>query len=104
LAAAPGFDFLRGGMGMTWTPDSRELWFLNGERMGFNVFAADAATGGVRHVTTGPLLKRRCLRRNLEWFNKWLKGDRATSFEKLFPAHEEPAKAVAPGSLRNLGS
>jgi len=37
------------------------------------------------HGITGPLLRRRCLRRNLEWFNKWLKGDRNTSFERLFP-------------------
>jgi dipeptidyl aminopeptidase/acylaminoacyl peptidase len=38
------------------------------------------------HGITGPLLHRRVLRRNLEWFNKWLKGDRTTSFETLFPA------------------
>jgi dipeptidyl aminopeptidase/acylaminoacyl peptidase len=50
---ASGFDFLRGGIGMTWSRDNREIWFLNGERMGFNVFAADATTGVVRHVTTG---------------------------------------------------
>jgi dipeptidyl aminopeptidase/acylaminoacyl peptidase len=37
------------------------------------------------HGITGPLLRRRCLKRNLEWFNKWLKGDRTKSFEKLFP-------------------
>ncbi len=37
------------------------------------------------HGIVGPLIRRRCLRRNLEWFNKWLKGDRTTSFEKLFP-------------------
>lgn len=37
------------------------------------------------HGIRSPLLLRRCLRRNLEWFNKWLKGDAATSFEKLFP-------------------
>jgi prolyl oligopeptidase len=36
------------------------------------------------HGIVGPLLRRRCLRRNLEWFNKWLKGDRTTSFEKVF--------------------
>jgi hypothetical protein len=34
----------------------------------------------------GPLLRRRCESRNLEWFNKWLKGDRTTRFEKLFPS------------------
>ncbi len=37
------------------------------------------------HGIVGPLLLRRCERRNLEWFNKWLKDDRSTSFEKLFP-------------------
>ena len=50
---ATGFDFLRGGIGMTWSKDNRELWFLNGERMGYNLFAADAATGALRHLTTG---------------------------------------------------
>jgi dipeptidyl aminopeptidase/acylaminoacyl peptidase len=50
---APGFDFLRGGIGMRWTSGGGELWFLNGERMGYNLFAVDAASGAVRHLTTG---------------------------------------------------
>ena len=52
-AAAPGFDFYRGGAFMTWSRDNREVWFLNGERMGYNMFAVNAATGELRHVTTG---------------------------------------------------
>ena len=40
------------------------------------------------HGIVGPLLRRRCERRNLEWFNKWLKSDRNTSFEKLFPTEK----------------
>ena len=50
---APGFDFLRGGIGLAWSRGNEELWFLNGERMGYNVFAADVATGKLRHVTSG---------------------------------------------------
>ncbi|MBM3748490.1 MAG: S9 family peptidase [Acidobacteria bacterium] len=50
---APGFDFLRGGIGSTWSKDDREIWFLNGERMGYNIFAVDAGSGAVRYVTTG---------------------------------------------------
>jgi dipeptidyl aminopeptidase/acylaminoacyl peptidase len=50
---APGFDFHRGALGLTWSADSREIWFVNGERMGYNVFAIAAASGQVRHVTTG---------------------------------------------------
>lgn len=38
------------------------------------------------HGITDPLLHRRILRKNLEWFNKWLKGDTETSFERLFPS------------------
>ncbi len=49
--AAPGFDFYRGGANMTWSADNREVWFLNGERMGVNMFAADAASGVLRNVT-----------------------------------------------------
>lgn len=51
--AAPGFDFYRGGAAMTWSKDNSEIWFLNGERMGYNIFAADAASGRLRHVTQG---------------------------------------------------
>ena len=51
--AARGLDLLRGGLGMTWSAGDREIWFVNGERMGYNVFAADASTGELRHVTTG---------------------------------------------------
>jgi dipeptidyl aminopeptidase/acylaminoacyl peptidase len=52
-SVAPGFDFLRGGIGITWTADNKEIWFLNGERMGYNVFGVDALSGKLRHVTTG---------------------------------------------------
>ncbi len=51
--AAPGFDLYRGGAFMNWSADNREVWFLNGERMGYNMFAVNAATGELRHVTTG---------------------------------------------------
>jgi len=53
-SVAPGFDFYRGGLGLAFSAGDREIWFLNGERMGANVFAVDSATGRVRHVTTGP--------------------------------------------------
>lgn len=50
---ARGLDFLRGGLGMTWSADDREIWFVNGERMGYNVFAVDTYAGKLHHVTTG---------------------------------------------------
>ena len=38
------------------------------------------------HGISDPLLLRRILNKNLEWFSKWLKGDTTTSFERLFPS------------------
>jgi len=53
LQAASELDLYRGAAGLNWSADDREIWFLNGERMGYNVFAADARTGRLRHVTSG---------------------------------------------------
>lgn len=50
---ADGMDFFRGGENMTWSGDDKEIWFVNGEGVGYNLFAAEVATGKVRHVTTG---------------------------------------------------
>ncbi|RNC66799.1 S9 family peptidase [Proteiniphilum sp. X52] len=43
----------RGGESITWSADNREVWFTNGEGVGYNLFAADVATGELRHVTRG---------------------------------------------------
>lgn len=61
---AKGMDFFRGGENMTWSGDDKEIWFANGEGVAYNLFAAEVATGKVRHVTTG----KDCV--NLPSFNR----------------------------------
>ncbi|MFC2087371.1 prolyl oligopeptidase family serine peptidase [Bacteroidota bacterium] len=50
---ARGTDFYRGGRSITWLKDDSEIWFLNGERMGYNIFSVDVSSGEVHHVTEG---------------------------------------------------
>lgn len=50
---ARGMDFFRGGESMTWSGDDTEIWFTNGEGVGYNLFAVDVVSGNARHVTTG---------------------------------------------------
>ena len=50
---AKGMDFFRGGENITWSADNKTIWFVNGEGVGYNIFAADVTTGNVRHVTKG---------------------------------------------------
>lgn len=50
---AQGMDFFRGGESITWSNDDTEIWFTNGEGVGYNLFAANVANGSVRRITTG---------------------------------------------------
>jgi dipeptidyl aminopeptidase/acylaminoacyl peptidase len=50
---ADGMDFFRGGENLTWSGNDAELWFTNGEGVGYNLFAVDVASGTPRYVTTG---------------------------------------------------
>ncbi len=52
-AIAEGTDYYLGGTGITWSGDNSEIWFVNGDKIGSNVFAVDVSTGKVRHVTRG---------------------------------------------------
>lgn len=50
---ANGTDFFLGGMNITWSKDNSEIWFLNGDRMGRNLFSVDVNTGFVKNITSG---------------------------------------------------
>ncbi len=49
----PPFDFFRGAPALAWSRDDQEIWFVEGERMGFNVLAVNTLSGQLRHVTRG---------------------------------------------------
>ena len=52
-AIADGTDYYLGGTGITWSGDDSEIWFVNGDKIGSNLFAVDVSTGKVRHITRG---------------------------------------------------
>ncbi|WP_091820244.1 MULTISPECIES: alpha/beta hydrolase family protein [unclassified Prevotella] len=50
---ADGMDFFRGGENITWSKDDKQIWFVNGEGVGYNLFRVDVGNGKVSHVTCG---------------------------------------------------